>query len=61
MATPKLKIIVRLNEPHSPYGDVHRRRIPEALREPQACVPALSDPTVENFVEADFETHAEER
>ena len=32
MATPKLKIIVRLNQPHSPCGDVHRRRIPEALR-----------------------------
>ena|SRR6516165_3353869 len=44
MATPKLKIIVRLNEPHSPCGDVHRRRIPEALREPQACVPALTHP-----------------
>jgi hypothetical protein len=29
--------------------DVHRRRIPEALREPQACVPALSDATVEIF------------
>ena len=44
MATPKLKIVVRLNEPHSPCGDVHRRRIPEALREPQACVPALTHP-----------------
>jgi hypothetical protein len=31
IATPKLKIIVRLNEPLSPCGDVHRR-IPEALR-----------------------------
>ena len=44
MAAPELKIIVRLNEPHSPCGDVHRRRIPEALREPQACVPALTHP-----------------
>jgi len=39
IAAPKLKIIVRLNEPHSPCGDVHRRRIPEALREPQARIP----------------------
>jgi hypothetical protein len=30
IAAPKLKIIVRLNEPLSPCGDVHRRRIPEA-------------------------------
>jgi len=44
MATPKLKIIVRLNEPHSPYGDVHRRRITEASPGAARACSALTHP-----------------
>ena len=47
MATPKLKIVVRLNEPHSPCGDV-RRRITEASPGAAGACSALTHPNTLN-------------